>query len=139
MVRRSLRENIGVMPLMAETLGLTANEERPEMPPGELTERLYHLGWLRSANVKEVSEFERLAMVDADTINYEATIADPTIYTRPWKMAFGWSRIKPGDQSLFGPVPPATRTRPSFSSATACGVRGVAIEPVGVNLPVAGS
>jgi hypothetical protein len=27
-------------------------------------------------------------LVDANTIDYEVTIEDPTIYTRPWKMTF---------------------------------------------------
>ena len=31
---------------------------------------------------------ERWTLVDANTIDYEVTIEDPTIYTRPWKMSF---------------------------------------------------
>ena len=31
---------------------------------------------------------ERLTMVDRDTIHYQATIDDPTAYTRPWTMAW---------------------------------------------------
>jgi hypothetical protein len=31
---------------------------------------------------------ERFAFVDANTINYEATLDDPKAYTRPWKIAF---------------------------------------------------
>ncbi len=31
---------------------------------------------------------ERYTVVDANTIQYEATIEDPTIYTRPWTMRF---------------------------------------------------
>jgi hypothetical protein len=30
---------------------------------------------------------ERLTVVDDKTINYEATVTDPTIYTRPWKIS----------------------------------------------------
>ena len=37
---------------------------------------------------------ERYTPVDADTINYEATIEDPKVYTRPWKIAFGLRRNK---------------------------------------------
>ena len=35
---------------------------------------------------------ERITPVDSNTINYEATIEDPTIYTRPWKIAGSWGR-----------------------------------------------
>jgi hypothetical protein len=31
---------------------------------------------------------ERLTRMDADTIQYEVTIEDPAIYTRPWRVAF---------------------------------------------------
>jgi hypothetical protein len=35
---------------------------------------------------------ERFTFVDANTINYEATIEDPKAYTRPWKIAFTHKR-----------------------------------------------
>ena len=38
---------------------------------------------------------ERFTRVDADTIQYELTIDDPTIWTRPWTMAFPLKR-EPG-------------------------------------------
>ena len=37
---------------------------------------------------------ERLTPVDADTIEYEAVITDPKVYTRPWTMALRFERIK---------------------------------------------
>ena len=37
---------------------------------------------------------ERLIMVDADTIDYTATIDDPKVVTRPWTMAFALERNK---------------------------------------------
>ncbi|MBI4888751.1 MAG: hypothetical protein HY824_16760 [Acidobacteria bacterium] len=39
---------------------------------------------------------ERLTMVDANTIDYEVTIEDPTIYTRPWKMNYPLRRAGTG-------------------------------------------
>jgi hypothetical protein len=35
---------------------------------------------------------ERLTRVDEDTIQYEATIDDPNVYTRPWKISFPLNR-----------------------------------------------
>ena len=36
---------------------------------------------------------ERFKVVDADNIDYEATIEDPNVYAKPWKLAFGiWTR-----------------------------------------------
>jgi len=35
---------------------------------------------------------ERFTRVDAETINYEVTVDDPNIYTRPWKVAIPLSR-----------------------------------------------
>jgi hypothetical protein len=37
---------------------------------------------------------ERYTMVDPDTIHFEATISDPTIYTQPWTIALALTRNK---------------------------------------------
>lgn len=37
---------------------------------------------------------ERWTLVDADTINYEVTLDDPKVFTRPWKMVQRINRIK---------------------------------------------
>lgn len=37
---------------------------------------------------------ERLTMIDADTMYYEAAIQDPTVFTQPWKIALTWNRNK---------------------------------------------
>jgi hypothetical protein len=42
-------------------------------------------GQFYSENTRMV---ERWTLVDANTIDYEVTVEDPTIYTRPWKMTF---------------------------------------------------
>ena len=40
---------------------------------------------------------ERFTMRDADNIDYEATIEDPNVYTRPWKIAYGiWKKAPKG-------------------------------------------
>jgi hypothetical protein len=44
---------------------------------------------------------ERIAMVDADTLLWEALIEDPNVYTRPWTMTFPLRRNKtPGFQLI---------------------------------------
>ena len=44
---------------------------------------------------------ERWTLVDPDTINYEAIIEDPTVFTRPWKMTFAITRIKQEGYEFF--------------------------------------
>jgi len=55
---------------------------------------LDHVGNFYSDAVHVV---ERFTMFHPDVIHYEATIDDPSIYTRPWTMALGWRRnTEPG-------------------------------------------
>jgi len=37
---------------------------------------------------------ERITLVDHDTLHYEATITDPSVFTRPWTMAYPVRRVK---------------------------------------------
>jgi hypothetical protein len=43
---------------------------------------------------------ERLTMVDANTIHYQATMEDPQVYTRPWTMVFPLEREEAGYEHL---------------------------------------
>jgi len=36
---------------------------------------------------------ERITPIDSNNLSYEATIEDPKVYTRPWKIAYFYSRI----------------------------------------------
>lgn len=44
---------------------------------------------------------ERWTVVDANTINYEATLDDPKAFTRPWTIAFPIRRIKDAKYELY--------------------------------------
>jgi hypothetical protein len=37
---------------------------------------------------------ERYTLLDADTLNYQATIDDPKVFTRPWKITMPFYRVK---------------------------------------------
>ena len=41
---------------------------------------------------------QRFTIVDANTMDYEATIEDPKVYTRPWKMVFKLRRTSDPDE-----------------------------------------
>ena len=56
--------------------------------------RLTYMGDFYSDNAHVV---ERLTFVDANTMSYEATIDDPTVFTRPWTMRVA-ERRRPDDE-----------------------------------------
>jgi len=41
---------------------------------------------------ENVHVVERFTMIDKDVLHYQATVTDPTVYTRPWTMVSGWKR-----------------------------------------------
>ena len=41
-----------------------------------------------------IKVIERITMVDADTMYYQATIVDPDVFTQPWTLATTWNRAK---------------------------------------------
>lgn len=43
---------------------------------------------------------ERFTIADANTIDYEVTLDDPTLFTRPWKVAGYFARVPKGTESL---------------------------------------
>ena len=43
---------------------------------------------------------ERYTLLDADTLRYEATIEDPKVFTRPWKISMPLHRHKDMDRIL---------------------------------------
>jgi hypothetical protein len=46
-------------------------------------------GWLRGIELSQAAHVvERLTRVNEETIQYEATIDDPNVYSRSWKVAF---------------------------------------------------
>jgi hypothetical protein len=44
---------------------------------------------------------ERWTLVDADTIKYEATLDDPKVFARPWKIAFKVTRKREKGYEFF--------------------------------------
>jgi hypothetical protein len=56
--------------------------------------RLTYIGDFYSENAHVT---ERITFVDANTMNYEATVDDPKVYTRPWTMRIGAKR-RPDDE-----------------------------------------
>jgi hypothetical protein len=57
------------------------------------------LGWFDSTGQfysENTRMTERWTLVDANTMDYEVTVEDPTIYSRPWKMTFPKRRAGTG-------------------------------------------
>ena len=59
---------------------------------------------------------ERWRLTDADTIDYEVTVEDPTIFTRPWTM--NYPKRREGTEPTGGPraLPGATSGLPSVTN-----------------------
>jgi hypothetical protein len=52
----------------------------------------------QGANAATYRITERFTRVDADTINYEFTVQDPTTWTKPWTAIIPWAKIDPAEQ-----------------------------------------
>jgi hypothetical protein len=73
---------------------------------------------------------ERLTMIDADTLYYEATIEDRTVFTQPWKIALTWDRIRSPhreweDSCFEGSERTARNILEAGQRATALGMKGI--------------
>ena len=86
-------------------------------------------GWFDSTGQfysENTRMIERWRLVDANTIDYEVTVEDPTIYTRPWKMNFpkrraGTAPPGPRGVSIASSLPPvADNSRERELWETAC-------------------
>ena len=50
---------------------------------------------------EEMRVIERWRLLDADTLQYEATVEDPAVFTQQWTMAFTMNRIKQSGYEFF--------------------------------------
>jgi len=72
--------------------------------------------WVGNFYSDAVHVVERFTLVDADTMHYEATIEDPHVYTRPWKVAFGVTRRQePGYEPIEEACREGDRDRPLYN------------------------
>jgi hypothetical protein len=52
----------------------------------------------QGANPQTFTITERFTRVDANTVEYEFTVADPTTWTRPWTAKIPWVKVDPEEQ-----------------------------------------
>ena len=104
-------------PSMSESTKLWFGNSRGRWEGDTLVVEVTNLngkGWLDSTGhiyTENTRVTERWTLADADTIDFEMTIEDPTLYTRPWKMNF--PKRRPGTGPRF------TGRQPSAVAANA--------------------
>ena len=64
---------------------------------------------------------ERLTLIDVNTIDYEATMEDPKVYTRPWKIALPLTRNQEYDEIWEEGCHEGISTTPTISSLRSLG------------------
>ena len=47
---------------------------------------------------------ERFTRVDANTLNYELTVSDPTTWTAPWTLAYDWTKLSDRENPIYEPT-----------------------------------
>ena len=54
----------------------------------------FGVGYLNGLSDENLRVVERFTRTDADTITYQATIEDPTVFTRPWTVELSMDRTR---------------------------------------------
>jgi hypothetical protein len=89
-------------------------------------------GWFDTAGniyTENTRMVERWRLVDANTIDYEVTIEDPTIYTRPWKINHPKRRDGTDKRNLRGTAFAATAPSQAAAAGFTENVRPAAVDP----------
>ena len=89
-------------------------------------------GWFDTAGniyTENTRMVERWRLADANTIDYEVTIEDPTIYTRPWKINHPKRRDGTDQRNLRGTAFAATAPSQAAAAGYTANVRPATVDP----------